>query len=141
MKPKLILISHGNYAEQVYESVKMIVGEIDGVRVITMPPDEGPEETRLKIAGELSGLGRNEPVLIIADLPGGTPCNVSTEVMSARENTGLLTGLNLSMVIEYAVTELDKLEELAPYLRDIGIESIRIVNNNVIKTAGEGYED
>lgn len=141
MKPKLILISHGHYGEQVYESAKMVIGEIEGLYNVAMLANDGLEGTRGKMKDTLDEIGPDVPILIIADMFFGTPCNISVETMCSRENVRLLTGLNLPMVMEYAVAEVEDLDELAQYLHEVGTGSIQIVPKPDVEVGEEGYED
>ncbi|MCZ9961719.1 hypothetical protein OFQ54_07785 [Brachyspira hyodysenteriae] len=45
MKPSLILMSHGNFAHEIMESAKMILGEVSGYRTVCMSADDGFEGT------------------------------------------------------------------------------------------------
>ena len=40
------------------------------------------------------------PVLVLTDLPGGTPHNVASVVARSRPETAVISGVNLGMVVE-----------------------------------------
>lgn len=122
MKPKLILMSHGNMAAEIVQSAKMIVGEIEAA-VVSMTEIDGMSGTTEKLTQLLTPMG-NEPVLIVADLKGGTPCNVAMMQMSERPNLRVLSGLNLAMVIEAAVSPIEEIDELTEYLCRIGQNAV-----------------
>lgn len=123
MKPKLILMSHGKMAAETVQSAKMIVGDLIEATVVSMTEVDGMSGTKDKLIKLLEPLG-NDPVLIIADLKGGTPCNVALMQMNARPNLRVFSGLNLAMVIEAAVSPIEEIDELVDYLSDIGKNAV-----------------
>ncbi|SBW09075.1 PTS IIA component protein [uncultured Eubacteriales bacterium] len=140
MKPKLILMSHGHYAEELYKSAQMIVGPIDGLITIAMLESDGLDGTRKKLADAFSQAGEVD-VVIAADLMSGTPCNVAVQSMYERSGVRVLTGLNLPMAIEYAVSDIEDADEMAVMLRDTGAASVRLVEKPQAADGEEGYED
>ncbi|MEI5991182.1 hypothetical protein A5881_002715 [Enterococcus termitis] len=123
MKPKLILMSHGNMAAETLRSAKMIVGDLISAQVVSMTDTDGMSGTVEKLTQILDVLG-DVPVLILADLKGGTPCNVGMMQMSERPKLRVLSGLNLAMVIEAAVSPIEEIDALADYLCEIGKNAV-----------------
>lgn len=140
MKAKLVLISHGNYALEVKRSAEMIVGSVDNVYTISMLESDGLEGTRRKLQEVLDEIGDAE-VVIATDIMSGTPCNAAVQAMFERGNVWVLTGLNLSMVIEYSVMSQERAEEMAEALRDVGKMSVTLVAKPEPADGKEGYED
>lgn len=139
MKPKLILMSHGNMAAETLQSAKMIVGDLIAAQVVSMTETDGMSGTIEKLTQLLNFLG-DIPVLILADLKGGTPCNVAMMQMNERSNLRVLSGLNLAMVIEAAVSPIEELDELTDYLCDIGKSAVEKIE--LFEVAGEEeYEE
>jgi mannose/fructose-specific phosphotransferase system component IIA len=61
----------------------------------------------------------------MADLYGGTPCNtVTLKILSKYDNSELITGANLSMVIEAAANRSGNLKEAINLLKDVGVGDI-----------------
>lgn len=123
MKPNMIVMSHGYMAKETVASAKMIVGDILQAAVVCMEEQDGLSGTQQKLEKTLS-LYENEPVLIIADLYGGTPFNTAVMAAKHRADTMVIAGLNLNMLIEYSVAQIEDLKELAAYLCDIGKQGI-----------------
>lgn len=141
MKPNLILMSHGHLAEELYKSAQMIMGEIEGLFTVSMLESDGLEGTQGKLQAVLEKIGPDAPVLVCADLLSGTPCNVAVQAMYQRPNLRVLTGLNLAMAIEYEVSELEDVDELAAYLQEVGQTGVRLVEKPQASDGEEGYED
>lgn len=123
MKPKLILMSHGNMAYETYQSAKMIVGEIGEVEIVSMCAEDGLSGTQGKLEKILSQYS-DQPILIIADLKGGTPCNVAMMNLSKYSQLRIVTGLNLAMVIEALMSTIEDIDELADYIYYIGQQAV-----------------
>ncbi len=80
MKPKIILMSHGQMAVEILASAQMIVGDLANADVVSMDPEDGLSGTQAKLDMILQANG-DVPTLIFTDLKGGTPCNVAMMAM------------------------------------------------------------
>lgn len=123
MKPNLIVMSHGYMAKETVASASMIVGDILQASVVCMEEQDGLSGTQQKLEKTIQAFG-DAPVLIIADLYGGTPFNTAVMIAQHRPNTTVISGLNLNMLIEYSVAQIEDLNELAAYLCNIGKQGI-----------------
>jgi len=141
MKPKLILMSHGRLAEELYRSAQMIMGEVDGLFTISMTESDGLDGTRAKLKQVMDTVGNETQVLVCADLLSGTPCNVAVQAMYEYPHLRVLTGLNLGIVIEYAVLDMEDLDEMAKYLFEVGQNGVKLVEKPQATDGEEGYED
>lgn len=103
MKPRLLLVSHGLMAEETIHSAEMIVGSMENTYAVSMLADDGAAGLRKKLDDLLSTLDPCSTI-IMADLYGGTPCNVASQLAMESNQFTLVAGLNLAMVIEYAVS-------------------------------------
>lgn len=124
-----VLASHGNYAREALNSARMICGEnADGVHLLSVQDgDDGIARFGMDAAALAESL-RGAPVLIMADLFGGSP--FMTLLSSFRDTEyECLTGFNLAMVIQLLQYEGDDLRELAEEIEDIGKNvSIRLIH-------------
>ncbi|MCL2367154.1 MAG: PTS sugar transporter subunit IIA [Oscillospiraceae bacterium] len=141
MKPKLILMSHGQLAEQLRQSAEMIVGDIEDVYTVCMSDSDGLKGISQKLQLVFDDIGIHEPVVIIADMMAGTPGNVAFGAMLNQDHVRVVTGLNLPMVIEYAVSDEDDLDQMSTFLCTVGIEAIRTLEKPPRTSGEEGYED
>lgn len=127
MKPKLILMSHGRMAEETLASTQMIVGELADAAIVSMTAEDGLSGTQAKLAAILKEAG-NAPTLVLADLKGGTPCNVAMMAMGTYPQLRVVAGLNLAMAIEAAVSPVENVDELAAYLTQIGQSAVTTID-------------
>ncbi|MGL4695349.1 PTS sugar transporter subunit IIA [Enterococcus larvae] len=126
MKPKLILMSHGKMAYETLQSAKMIAGDLAEAEIVSMEEHDGLSGTQQKLADILDKFG-NEQVLILADLKGGTPCNAAMMEMGTRNNIRVISGLNLALVIEAALSSAEDIDELVSYLLPIGKDAVAAI--------------
>ncbi|MBL1226484.1 PTS sugar transporter subunit IIA [Enterococcus sp. BWR-S5] len=126
MKPKLILMSHGNMAYETLQSARMIAGDLAAAEVVSMEEHDGLAGTQKKLTALLDKLGEEE-VLILADLKGGTPCNAAMMEMGMRENIRVMSGLNLALVIEAALSPIEDIDALVAYLLPIGKDAVAAI--------------
>jgi mannose PTS system EIIA component len=126
----LILATHGKLAEGILDAGSMIVGETNGVEVVSLIQEVGIEEfSRLlevkvqRMVQECTG------VLILCDLQGGTPFNCSLRLAMKKEYQAKLkvvAGLNLPMYIETLLARnKKKLDELADVARESGKNGVQ----------------
>lgn len=120
---KILLVSHGLMAEGIIDSLKMLIGEVDGLSHITFSRDMGVEELTKNISDYLDIHSGN--ILIFTDLLGGTPFNVSSVLTQGREDVKVFYGMNLPIIIE-AASMKDTLEfkELNNHIDGIVVESL-----------------
>lgn len=120
MRPTLIVTSHGNMAEETVNSAKMIAGDIENIHVISMMADDGLSGTTEKFNDVLSQLEKISQIVVLADLKGGTPCNVAMMRLADHPNMQVVTGFNLAMLLEAVFTQAPTAVELAHQLIDTG---------------------
>ncbi|MCC0639717.1 PTS mannose transporter subunit IIA [Clostridioides sp. ES-W-0017-02] len=117
-------MSHGNMAEEVLNSAKMIIGDTIDYPTVNMKQDDGIEGTIKKLKKALEVYKESSEITIMVDLIGGTPCNAALLEASIDSRIKIISGLNLGMVIESAFSDA---KELAVKLEKIGKDNISIV--------------
>ncbi|MEI5993827.1 PTS mannose/fructose/sorbose transporter subunit IIAB [Candidatus Enterococcus mansonii] len=106
----IVLISHGEMAEGVKVSLEMIVGQQANVHTVSLRPDGDNIQFENELNEKMKAL--NGSTLIIADLLGGTPCNVAIKNYLHVENVEIIAGMTLSIVIEAVVNQQVAVKEL-----------------------------
>jgi PTS system mannose-specific IIA component len=119
----VVLVTHGDFGEAVIRAAEMIVGPQENLRAVALLPEESPAGFGDKLDAALADLDGQDTLLLI-DLFGGTPCNVSSRKV-LQANTEVITGMNLAMVIE-ALTSRDgtPLPELAVQVVEAGQKAV-----------------
>ena len=119
----IVLASHGRFGEELVRTAELIVGPQEGVQAVSLLPDDSPERYADKLEAAMVRL-EGQDTLILVDLYGGTPFNVSARKV-LQPNIECITGLNLAILIE-ALSSRDSmaLHELAAQVLEAGIKSV-----------------
>jgi PTS system mannose-specific IIA component len=128
----LVVVAHAGLAAALINAAEMIVGKIDGAAAVEIKPDDSVENIRLALTEALQSVG-SEEVIIMTDMFGGTPSNMSLSFL--KENKiEVLTGVNLPMLIKFA-SDRDRLgvAELAAQIRDTGREGVAVAGDYLRK--------
>lgn len=94
----IVLVSHGGMAEGVKASLEMVVGKQNQVSVVSLREDGDNIQFEKDLKEKMKAL--YGPVLIIADLLGGTPCNVSLRNYADNDEVEIISGMSLPLVME-----------------------------------------
>jgi PTS system mannose-specific IIA component len=128
----LLLVTHAGLAEELLSAAEMIVGKIEMAETIGIRADAKVEGIMADIRGAI-GKFSGKGVIIMTDMFGGTPSNVSLSFLEDNR-VEVLTGVNLPMVIKFA-TERNRwgVADLAQKLKDCGLESITVAGEYLKK--------
>ena len=102
----IIVGTHGMFSEQLVKSLEMILGEQKNVRAVTLVPGEGPDDVVKKYEQAISELDCEDGVLFLNDLFGGSPYNAAARLVINNEKYGIVTGVNLPMLIEMCSAQM-----------------------------------
>ena len=125
----IILASHGEFANGIFQSETMIFGEQANVKPCTLMPSEGPEDIRKKMEDAIVSFENQEEVLFLVDLWGGTPFNQASALLDGHEDKwAIVTGLNLPMLIETYASRfsMEKAHEIAAHVMQTAQEGVQI---------------
>ena len=124
----VLITTHGDLGNELIKAAELIKGEMKGVLHISVDQTKGLEDIRKEIANAIKKLDQGQGVLILTDLFGGTPSNVSLSFMKAGK-VEVVTGVNLPMLLKLSdVREKMPLNEFAHYIRDYGIKNIYVAS-------------
>lgn len=106
----IIVGTHGRFAEELLKSCEMICGEQKNVRAVTLVPGEGPDDVVEKYEAAIKELDCADGVLFLNDLFGGSPYNAACRLVISNPQYGIVTGVNLPMLIEMCSAQLMQTE-------------------------------
>lgn len=120
---EILLISHGQMAEGIKHTVKMLIGDVSDLHVITFGETMGIEELTEELSEFLTI--HSEELLIFTDLKGGTPFNVASVLTHQKDDVKVFYGMNLPLIIEaYTTREFTNIEELTSKIEENVSDSI-----------------
>jgi len=122
----ILIISHSQLAKGLLSAAIMIMGDQDGVCYLGLEPAQGFEEFKNLVEEKINFLQNDDGVLILADLYGGSPCNIAVILCAVKKVSPLKTlacisGVNLPMLIEaLCMRGTMSLEELTQHCLNSG---------------------
>ena len=130
MSNRIILLSHGDFAEGLLNSAKMIIGELHNVDVVSLKTEMSSDDFEKSVVSILPVTEEN--ILCFVDMFGGTPCNVAT-ILSKEHNVHIVSGVNLPTFIQ-SYLNIDKpIKELIEIANQTHKESFVYVNELIEK--------
>jgi PTS system mannose-specific IIA component len=128
----LVLVAHAGIAQELLGAAEMIMGKIEGVEAVSIKPDDQVDLIRNVIAGAIKKVD-SEGVIIMTDMFGGTPSNMSLSFLQ-ENHIEVLTGVNLPMMIKFVADRAKfGVAELAEKLKQCGRESIIVAGEYLKK--------
>jgi len=115
----LILVSHGMMANGIVNAGKMIIGDINNVYTVSLSNTNGIDSFNKDLEKVISNIRNPDGILIMCDLKGGSPFNVSLKIAAeSKKKIRIISGLNLSMFLETVLSrqtnnDVDSLLEVA----------------------------
>ena len=83
----VVLVTHPHLGEEFIRSAEMICGKMPRVLTVSIDTRKEVEELRLGIAEAIKKVDDGDGVLILTDMFGGTPSNMSLAFLVARERS------------------------------------------------------
>ena len=124
----LILVTHGKLANEFLVALEHVVGPQRDVATICIGPHDDMEARRNEIAAAIKKVDTGKGVIILSDLFGGTPSNLSISLLDSGR-VEVIAGVNLPMLIrlDSARKNLDVKEAVAA-AREAGRKYIRVAS-------------
>ncbi len=137
----ILVISHGRLAIELLAAARTIEPALaEQARAITLEWNVDPDAARAEIARSLRELDTGDGVMVLTDMFGGTPTNLSLGFLDPARSE-VITGVNLPMLIKLAgVRRHDgqTLRELAKVVAEKGQKSIYVVSEILERRPGSG---
>ncbi len=97
----LVLVTHGKLAEEFRNALEHVVGPQKSFETVSIGPEDDMDQRRMDIVDAVSRADEGEGVIILTDMFGGTPSNLSISVMD-NGRIEVIAGVNLPMLIKLA---------------------------------------
>ena len=121
----IILVTHGNLAQQMLDTAAQIIGKpaAEGFSTVAVTTVASVEQEAAKLKTMLEAC--EEGALILTDIFGGSATNISLTASKDLANCYVITGLNLSMLLT-AINSRKKLsaKELAEKIESDGKRAV-----------------
>jgi PTS system mannose-specific IIA component len=125
----LLIVTHCDLGKEFLKAAEFIVGKMDNVDVVSITQTSDSEKILKNIDKKITALNKGKGVIILTDMFGGTPSNLSLSFLQ-DDMIEVITGVNLPMVIAIAQNRDEmNLDDLAEKAREAGKMSISLAGN------------
>ena len=121
----IVVVTHGQLAVELVNAARAIVGEIPAIAAVSIGWSDDVGAARSNIEQALQEVG-GQGALILTDMFGGTPTNVSLPFLSPAAE--IVTGVNLPMLLKLCHLREGELLEVARVIRDQGKGAIYVAS-------------
>ncbi|MBV0929211.1 PTS system fructose subfamily transporter subunit IIA [Lentilactobacillus sp. IMAU92037] len=136
MKRAFLVITHGSMGVEAVKSLELLMGPQKNVTGLGLVPGESVDELRDKVYAVLEENQKTyDETVIIVDLLGGSPSNVSLSTLAKYHEIKIITGLNLPLLVNLLnfTDSVDDTEQLINDSIDVAKDGIKLIDKNFLK--------
>lgn len=125
----IVIVTHSNLGEALIEAAEFIVGSRpEAIVSVSIDLNQNADKLRQKIADGIKQVDNNKGIIILTDMFGGTPSNLSYSFLEEGQ-IEVLAGVNLPILVQ-ATSMRKKMEvdQLAAKLEAFGKKSISLAS-------------
>ena len=125
----IVIVTHSNLGDALIEAAEFITGDRPNDLVsISIDLNESADKLRKKIAAGIKKVNQKQGILILTDMFGGTPSNLSYSFLEEGQ-VEVISGVNLPILLKAinSRTEME-LNKLAISLEAYGKKSISLAS-------------
>lgn len=126
----IVIVTHSRLGEALIEAAEFIVGSRpEAITSVSIDLKENAEKLRRKIQTGMKAVDQKQGILIMTDMFGGTPSNLSYSFLE-EDRIEVISGVNLPILLK-ALGLRDKvaLSDLAVQLEAYGKKSISLASS------------
>jgi len=97
----VVVVTHGRLAEELIKTAEFIVGRFEAIKGLCINPVSSSEEVREQIESAIKMVDKGQGVLILTDMFGGTPSNISLSFLEPGK-VEVISGVNMPMLLKLA---------------------------------------
>lgn len=123
----VVAVSHCRVAEEMVRATQLITGSLQACKALSFQASQPVEEMVKQLRDAIKEVDRGRGVLILTDLFGGTPANISLSLLGPKVE--VVSGMNLPMLIKFAGCRKDyPLEKVAAMVKEYGQRHISLAS-------------
>ena len=136
----IIIVTHVDYGSALLRAAEFITGPVHDCTCIQIDSSLEVDETVSRLKEAVDRLSNGKGVLVLTDMFGGTPTNLSLSLLGSRSDVEVLTGGNLPMLLRVLSNRMLPLAELAELAIKAGCEGI-IAAGKVLRNRMESKKE
>lgn len=136
---RIVLASHGGFADGARDTLDMIVGDVSNVYTVSLARDD-KDQIEDRVLSLIDSFEPSDAVYILTDMLGSSVNNQMVSLWAKRPEVTVVAGANLPLILEIALAEGPLSEiELARVIEQgrAGIQSIA----ELMRTAAKQEEE
>ena len=124
----LVIVTHGRLAQEFRAALEHVVGSQDQIETISIGPDDDVENRREDILEAIANTNTGDGVVVVTDMFGGTPSNLSISVMDEAQ-VEVIAGVNLPLLVKLASVRMEyELAKAVDAAKDAGRKYISVAS-------------
>ena len=126
----IVIVTHSQLGDALIEAAEFILGDRPDTMVsVSINLKENVDKLRKKISEAIKEVDRNKGILILTDMFGGTPSNLSYSFLEEGK-VEVISGVNLPILIKAADFQKKEMDlcDLAEHLEAFGKKSISLAS-------------
>jgi PTS system mannose-specific IIA component len=126
----VLIVTHGRLAEELKAAALTIQPDIAQIVAVALDWSQVGDDASRRIAEGLEEADRGDGAVILTDMFGGTPTNLSLPFLK-RDRVEIVTGVNLPMLLKCAALQKSgkPVVEIAHVAKDRGQRSIYVASD------------
>jgi mannose PTS system EIIA component len=130
----VVAVSHCRLAEEMLRAAELITGPLPACKALCLQAEQPVEEMVKQLRDAVKEVDQGKGVLILTDLFGGTPANISLAFLGPKIE--VVCGMNLPMLIKLAGCRKGRpLAEVASLVKEYGQRHISLASEVLARTA------
>jgi len=132
----IVLVTHGSLGEALVQSMSIILGEQEQVEALSLMVEDDIAVANKRLGEAVGKADQGDGVLILTDMLGGTPSNLSLALLGKPE-IEVISGVNLPMLLKATQSrQQHDLRESASRVKEHGRSSIVMAREVLENGAG-----
>jgi PTS system mannose-specific IIA component len=123
----IVIVAHGGLAREYLLAVEHVVGPQSGIAAVAIEDDHDRAAKTAEIQAAANAVDDGNGVVVVTDLFGGSPSNLSLPACAMRDRT-ILYGANLPMLVKLAKSRHLSVPDAVAFAKEAGRKYINSYN-------------
>lgn len=135
----VVLVTHTEYGLYLLKAAELILGPQDNCFFVSVDVTKDVEKSLAEIKSSVKQGDQGEGVVILTDMFGGTPTNLSLSLLNLGEHDlEVITGVNLPMLLRVLGSRKLALADLAKEAKAAGTQGIVVAGDLLRSKVAKG---
>ena len=123
----IVIVAHGGLAREYLSAIEHVVGPQSGIAAVAIEDDHDRAAKTAEIQAAANAVDDGNGVVVVTDLFGGSPSNLSLPACAMRDRT-ILYGANLPMLVKLAKSRHLPVPDAVAFAKEAGRKYINSYN-------------